>query len=289
MQTLADMKKDFLNGILPIEADEYLASDGTPFCKFCNTPRLHIMPDGIHSIRGMCDCQYRAVQAAREKEKQEQLLMDYYRRKRHSEMPIELQDITFKNFISTEANSDALTRCINYLNNSQAMRKDNIGLYIFGDNSTGKTYISTCLCNELLLQGWSCLYTSMTSLIFQMDKQSRFDGIADVSILKKIKCFDFVFIDDLGKELLNFSTDLKSAKAIEKQVLSIINARAISGKPTIINSNYSKTELSSKLGIDKAISERINEMCPRSIKMSQGNFRAQIRDKKSDIAKRLGI
>lgn len=289
MRTLADIKKDIQIGKEQIRADEYMGIDGIPYCKKCNTARLHIMPDNIHALRGMCDCQYRAIQVAKERDRQVQMLMDYNKRKRLSGMAENFQDITFKNFVTTESNEKAFNKCVNYLNNSQTMRAENIGLYISGDNSTGKTFLAICLCNELLLQGWSCLYTTMADLLAQIDKTLRYVGLVDGSITKRIRTYDFVFIDDFGKEFLGREAEPSTVKAIEKQVQSIINSRYISQKPTIFTSNYSKNELGGELKLDKAIVERINEMGTRGISITGRSCREKQRNIKSEIAKRLGI
>lgn len=289
MKTLADLKKEFISGAEQIREDEYLDCEGVPRCKNCNTPRIHIMPDRIHAIRGLCDCQYLAIKEAKEREAREQMLIDYSRRKQLAKVPEKYAEITFKTFQSTDSNRAALEKCIRYLNNSEQMRKDNIGLYIYGANSTGKTYLAVCLCNELLLQGWQCLFTSIADLIREQHSSYNYFGGVENSVVKRIKRYDFVFIDDFGKEFIGREQRSEIAKALERQLFAIINSRANAKKPTIFTSNYSKNELGGELHLDAAIVERVNEMTVRTIKLSGDNFRRAVQAEKSEQIKRLGI
>lgn len=289
MKTLADIKREIECGTELIREDEYLGRDGIPYCKNCNTARIHIMPDRIHAIRGMCECQYAALRAARDKERQEQMLIDYNKRKRLSEIIGANQDVTFKDFIKTDRNKAAFEKCVNYLNNSQEMKSEGVGMYISGASSTGKSFLTTCLCNELLLQGWSCLYTTITELLIQIDDSYRRIGLVNEKVINKMKRFDFIFIDDFGKEFLGREYNPATVKSIERQVLSLLVARCRTQKPTIFTSNYSRNELGGILALDSAIVERINEMSTRSIRLSGENFRDLRKAAKSKVAKQYGV
>lgn len=63
----------------------------------------------------------------------------------------------------------------------------------------------------------------------------------------------------------------------------------ITPKDKIFSSNYSIGELASLLNLDKAIVERINEMSTRVIKLEGDDFRKIEREKKGELAKKLGI
>ena len=104
-----------------------------------------------------------------------------------------------------------------------------------------------------------------------------------------LQYFDFVFIDDLGKEFIGREYNPSSVKWAEGKLFEILNARYNALKPTIFSSNYSIGELASVLGFDKGIVERINEMATRTIKLEGDDFREIALKEKSELAKQLGI
>lgn len=56
----------------------------------------------------------------------------------------------FGKAIITDNNRTVYEKCKRYVEKAKEMRDHNIGLYIFGVNSSGKTFLTACICNELL-------------------------------------------------------------------------------------------------------------------------------------------
>ena len=107
--------------------------------------------------------------------------------------------------------------------------------------------------------------------------------------MQRLQNYDFVFIDDLGKEFIGRDYNPASSKWAEEKFFEIINARYNANAPIIFSSNYTIAELESVLGFDKAIVERINEMATRVIKLAGDDFRQSARENKSTLAKKYGI
>lgn len=288
-RTLEELKRDFKNGKEVLEDDEYLGEDGLPYCKKCKTKRFFSFENGELAMRGACKCQ----QEQREKEEKERAarerLARFNNQKRLSLLGARYQNLMFKDAILTESNRKAYVKCKNYVANAEKVCSENIGLYIYGDNSSGKTFLTACICNELIWKGYRCIYTNLASILNEIRSSYDGNGIGECDLLGRLQSYDFAFIDDLGKEFLGREYNVGSAKWAEEKLFEILNARYNAQKPTIFSSNYSISELASVLNLDKAIIERVNEMSTRTIKLEGDDFRSKARETKSDIAKQLGI
>ena len=289
-QTLAQIKLDYASGVEKLKEDEYLTPDGMVYCKKCNTSRIYVLPDGIHAMMFRCECMQKQYREEKERQKREELLEDYYRRKHIAQIPERYKNVLFKNSQITANNQKAYNIARNYLKDSQQMRKDNKGLYIYGPVGVGKTHLATCLCNELLLQGFGCLFTTMSELLSELHKSYTLQGQVSGNLIQRVKKTDFLFIDDFGKEFVGREDgQAKYDKMLERQVITIINARYNSNKPTIITSNYSKNALINELKLDPSITDKVNEMATRIIRMSGENFRIINQETKSEQMRNVGV
>lgn len=271
--------------------DEYPDEKNLPICKKCNTPR-YVMFEGDEKkcVLSMCKCQEEAYKKRKEEEERAERLRKFKERQKMSELGTKYLEARFSTATITEHNKEAYRKCVNYAKNSRDCLGNNIGLYIYGDNSSGKSYLMACLCNELVAQGYTCLYTSVPSILAEIQSSYSDDtAMSQARVVSMIANKSFVFIDDLGKEFLGREGNPGAAKFAEKVLLEVLNARYNNGRPTIFSSNYSISELAATFALDKAIIERINEMATRVIKLEGDNFRDSARKDKSDIAKKLGI
>ncbi len=263
--------------------DEYISEDdGLPHCKKCHGARVYVSDDKTFVARCSCKCQ------TEEREKQERLER-FKERQKGANLDARYRELFFKDAVITENNVAAFEKCRNYLIHAAEVREQNIGLYIYGDNSTGKTFLAACLCNELMWAGYTCLYISFGEILNKIQGSYDRQGESEWRLLSGLQARDFVFIDDLGKEFIGREYDARSAKWAEKKLYNVINARYVIGRPTVFTSNYSIAELESVLSLDRAITERIDEMATRSIRLQGDDFRATERKTKSELAKKLGI
>lgn len=118
--------------------------------------------------------------------------------------------------------------------------------YLFtGSPGVGKTFMSNCIANELIQQGYNVVYTSAAHLIqivqkniFQKDNPAIFEALGSA---------DLLIIDDLGAEYrTNFSGN---------QLYEIINTRLIADLPMIISTNLTRLEIRDYY--DERLSSRI--------------------------------
>lgn len=288
-ETYEQLKEQYAIGKLKPKEDEYLGENGLPFCKKCNTPRHWISDDMKAAAHCVCKCQQEEIRRKQEEEARQKRIDEFNNRSKLSLMGARYKNKRLEDAIITEHNRSAYEKCSNYAKNHKAVKANNIGLYIYGENSSGKTFLTACLCNELLWIGYRCIYTNLATILNEIRGSYDRNGIGEVEILDRLCYYDFAFIDDLGKEFIGREYNASSSKWAEEKLFEVLNARYNSQKPTIFSSNYSIAELETALGLDKAIIERINEMATRTIKLEGDDFREKVRKEKSDFAKKLGI
>lgn len=288
-QTLDELKASFAAGKEQLKEDEYLGEDGLPYCKKCKTKRFYSTENGEWAMRGMCKCQEEERRKQEEEEAARKRMEEFNNRKAMSLTGKRYRNIMFADATITQNNSKAYQKARNYVAKSKEVFDNNIGLYIYGDNSSGKTFLLACICNELVWKGYKCIYTNLASILNEIRASYDKNGMGECAILSSLQTYAFAFIDDLGKEFLGREYNAASSKWAEEKFFEVLNARYNAQKPTIFSSNYSIGELASVLGLDKAIIERINEMATRVIKLEGDDFRSIARDEKSEIAKKLGI
>lgn len=281
--------KDFASGKLPMRDDEYLGEDGLPHCKNCKTARVFVSDDKKLIARCMCKCESEAEDRRREEERRQRAIEEFNSRRSLSMIGDRYKNIRLAGATITEHNKTVYEKCRKYVENAKAMRENNIGLYIYGDNSSGKTYLTACVCNELLWQGYRCIYTNLATILNEIRRSYDGQGMGECELIARLQTYDFAFIDDLGKEFIGREYNATTAKWAEEKLFEIINARYNAQKPTVFSSNYEIAELASVLNLDKAIIERINEMATRVLKLDGDDFRSDARKDKNDIAKKYGV
>ena len=276
--------------LYPLQADEY-EQDGYPYCSKCNTARFfkYTKPDGdIILKRAKCECQQQEQDRLEELRKIEDRKREFRERQRLSMIGNKYLDATFASAEITSNNKQAFESAKAFVENAKTVIANNIGLYLYGDNSSGKTYLMACICNELVNKGYSCEFTSIPKLLAESGRNVRENRLSQAEIVDNLARKQFVFIDDLGKEFLGDRNDYNYNKA-ERLLLEVLNARYSNGLPTVFTSNYSLDEFIRKFNLDKAIIERLNEMATRIIRLDGENFRQKALQEKNKLAKSLGI
>ena len=114
-------------------------------------------------------------------------------------------------------------------------------LFLSGGPGLGKTFLSACIASVVSERGWSVVYETAVNLC------SRYEAVrfaqrgdseeAEQDIRRYLQC-DLLILDDLGMERDNGFT--------VSVIYEVINARLRSGKSTVISSNLSAEEISSR-------------------------------------------
>lgn len=275
---------------LELKEDEIADGIGLPICKKCHTPRyVDFRYDGGGVVRILCQCQAEQQKREEEEERKNKARQDFISKQKLSMVCQKYMNARFETATITEHNRVIYQKCKTYTEKAMQMIENNIGLYIYGDNSSGKTYLTFCICNELIDKGYSVTYTSVPTIVAEIQKSYNSNGLGQSQIIEMLSMKQFLFIDDLGKEFMGREYNQSASKFAEKILLEVINARYNNGLPTIFTSNYSIGQLSTVFNLDKAILERINEMATKVFKLDGDNFRDKLLKEKNEKAKQLGL
>lgn len=144
-------------------------------------------------------------------------------------------------------------------------------LLFYGDAGLGKTFLCNCIARDLLDAGASVLYTT-APMLFKKIENFRFNRSEqdepDVQ-LDLVYDTDLLIIDDLGSEFSTVVTDT--------ELFSIINARLLARRPSVISTNLSLNDF------QNAYTNRIVSRIMGSYKMLR-LFGDDIRVKKKLVA-----
>lgn len=222
-------------------------------CGFCGKelPPKGFVQDGtvVRWFVPGCDCE--GARAAREYQRQAEIqaLCDAERQACRrakissiidaSGVKKRFQRRTFANFdVGRKGQLAAFTEAKKYAARFAEALEDGDGLYFYGNNGTGKTYLAAAIALELLPKGVCVVFRTFDDLL--RDIKETFDNEqSEKEVFKAYTEADLLIIDDLGKgRCTEWSTAM---------LFSIVNARYEDCKPMIVTANYSFDELADEL------------------------------------------
>ena len=172
-----------------------------------------------------------------------------------------LYDYTFSN---DNGQNPLMDKAHAYVENWKEAYKSNIGLLLFGDVGTGKSFFAGCIANALLDRDVPVLMTNFPTILNRltgMFSEDRADFIASFDE------YDLLIIDDLGVE--------RSTEYAMEQMFFVIDSRYRSRRPMIITTNLKLAELKNPPDLAHArIYDRILERCA-PILFDEKNFREE--------------
>ncbi len=286
LSDFADKLQDKLKVI--DESQEYWGGDGELHCKLCGGLRSKSLEDktryflsynsddkGVKQIRIMCPCQADAIEREKEEERKLARIEEINRIVSNSLLGERYVHSNFSDF-ETEGLDPTISftkrTVMRYCEKcNDVVMKNNLGLYIYGPTGTGKTEIMACMANELMRKHLkTCLFTSLRELSKQIRATFSSRKKTELDIFRAIDSVDFMFIDDIGYEVLQNN---KEDNWLQEKVYDIINTRYNANKPTIFCSNYSLLELCESRGMQRATMERIAEMGSTVLLMKGESYR----------------
>lgn len=167
----------------------------------------------------------------------------------------------FGNLIETQE----IKRCKEFADNFIPNKSK--GIQMFGEPGTGKTTALAAVCNELIERNFNCLFTPLSTLL---DKFSSFSykNSGDVTeLLKWLVAFDFVVLDDIGRESY---TD-KRKENVFRIIDTLMNYKvvtAFTANPNMIAKLKAIPELEAAL-------DRLKEMCPERFEFKGESYRGK--------------
>ena len=238
------------------EPGDYRNEKGMLMCGKCHEPKEveHEIPYlGLRKHFTMCACQRAEADARDEKEKLEEERRRVEELFAYSLIDGRFNESTFDKYIVNDENRKAYTIAKNYVLKFDEMFKRHKGLLFYGDTGTGKTFLASCIANELLKMRIPIIVTSILRLTSATGPFSR-EAEEQQVFLEKMNQARVLFIDDLGTER---TTDYKM-----EQVFEVINSRYGSKRPMIITTNLPIRKMSEDPDIrKKRIYDRILEVC----------------------------
>lgn len=154
--------------------------------------------------------------------------------------------------------------CQKYANEFEPQKSK--GISLIGSVGTGKTTLLACICNELIINGYNCLFTQLSDLLdkFIIARRSK-NELAESNLMYWLLQFDFVVLDDIGREKYT-ETRLEIAfKIIDK----LLNHKI----PVAFTANPEMIEKLKGIPDYNAILDRLNEMCEIKLTFKGESFR----------------
>lgn len=242
-----------------------------PHCKYCNTlyktEKIQLR-DGDKILREMlfykpaCTCE--AYWEKIEAEKQQAKLKEQEEKARQER---ELEEkrikakIIFENSLMTPFFKEKIFENLEQTPEIKTLReyaknfkpKESQGIQFIGNIGTGKTTALAALCNELMKQEYTCLFTTLSTLLDKFSAES-YSNHGDITpLLNWLTGYDFIVIDDIGREAY---TDKRKETAF-RIIDTLLNNKVI----TAFTANPEMIEKLKKIPEWAATIDRLKEMC----------------------------
>ncbi|MBQ1902594.1 MAG: ATP-binding protein [Lachnospiraceae bacterium] len=231
--------------------DAYIAEDGLLHCSRCGGPLEVRLPEYnkfFKSDKRPSTCKCREERIIRERKAHEL--------REHKELVERNKGICFTDrrmwdwtFDNDDGSVPQMQMARRYVENWDKVRAEHIGLLLWGNLGSGKTYMAACIANALLEQEKKVLMTDFA----RISNISKFDA---EEYVRSLDSYALLIIDDLGAE--------QDSDFALQNICNVINRRWNSGKPLIVTTNL---ELSSLKNVNEQelmfarISDRILDMC----------------------------
>lgn len=199
------MKPIFTKMVDAVEAanaapDDYInPADGLKYCGKCHTPKEALYPTDLqaqgftkHPVMCKCAAERREREEAERREYERMSYMTMLRSEAFHDMPAALW-----RFESAAVTTPQLAKARGYAQNWDEFKKAGIGLLLFGNVGTGKSYAAGCIANALIDRLESVLFVGMSDVVNRM--QGNFGTDRD-HYMKSLMRPDLLILDDLGAE-----------------------------------------------------------------------------------------
>lgn len=229
--------------------EQYLGEDELIYCGKCHTPvQCRITFEGRERIMPcICKCQKEERERQEQRMKEEEQLLYVRRLKAAGIQERHLQDWTF----ASATDTPSVQMAKRYTENWKKVKAENLGLLLWGDVGTGKSFLAACIANALLEKGVPVLMTNFSKILNQMGAMYSDERYRYIASFNR---FSLLIIDDLGIE--------RNTEYALEQVYAVVDERYKAGLPLIITTNLTISQLRNPEDVAHArIYSRILEMC----------------------------
>lgn len=259
-----------------VMGQEDYAQDGLWYCGKCKTPKQSRLcfNGNDRLVRCMCSCENQKYDKE-EQERKKQENADKIMRLRSDGILSQ----TFRNASFAEddgKNPKPMDTLRRYVDKWEDMQRNNIGLLLYGDVGTGKSYGAACIANRLIEQSIPACMINLSTVLNSMGGFQSEEKNAYISDLMR---YPLLILDDFGME--------RQTEYALEQVFNVIDARYRSGRPLIITTNLSLVDLNTPKTLEhKRIYDRITEMC-QPVNFGSNGRRIERANKKTKLAGKL--
>lgn len=252
--------------------------DGLRYCGKCHTPKETIFENGFsfngvnkHPTECRCTAERRQAEETKEKERRRQSYITTLRMEAFQDIPAAAWPFDRAAVLTTP-----LLTVRNYADHWEEMQQNNIGLILFGNVGTGKSYAARCVANAVIDRMDSVGFIAVADIVNRIqglwgDDRDRF--------MHSLMRPDLLILDDLGAE--------RNTSYGKECVFDVINRRRLSGKPMIVTTNIPLKYMQQTTDMDeRRIFDRILECC-MPVQFDCQNFRQVNRQENMKKAIRL--
>lgn len=233
--------------------ETHYEKDGHIYCKTCNEridgKPIPMLDKKLMIIRNACKCD--RDRAEQEKLREKQIEQD--RLRKNCFISKNQIAYTFEN-ADEDTDKEIIKKTKNYVKHFEEMRKDNVGLLLYGNVGSGKTYIACSIANAIIteysynvkMRNFAQILNDLQKGGFTLDRNEYIEQITNPALL---------ILDDFGIE--------RNTEYALEQIYNVINARYLKARPTIIttNLNFKDIEQEQEDIMLGRIYSRIIEMC----------------------------
>lgn len=245
MQSLMEGIAEAANKQLQVNEGDFY-EDGFLICGTCKHRKQFRLPGG-GLVRCNCACDEAAYQQSVEQRKKQD---EADRISRLRSDGITSQKLCGANFAADDGTNPAMRHLHRYAIKWKEVSVNNIGLLLYGDVGTGKSFGAACIANDLMERNVPALMTNFSTVLNSLSSQS----VDKNEYIRDIVQYPLLILDDFGIE--------RSTEYALEQVFNVVDSRYRTGKPLIITTNLSLEEIKKPQDTAHArIYERILEMC----------------------------
>ena len=264
------------------EIGDYLDTTGLLMCGKCHTRKQTKIDwpigGGLFEKRTLgcaCKCEEKAYNDARQADTERAFKerLDELRRDGITD-PAYLRHT----FVADDGkNQDATLACRRYVDNWPKMLEENIGILLYGDVGTGKSFFAGCIANALLEK---LITVSMTNFPRLLNALQGSFGEDKQVVINKLQRYALLVIDDLGAE--------RDTAYSTEQIFNVIDTRSRARKPLIVTTNLTLGDLKNPQKIEyKRIYDRVLDMCPIRIKLAGKSRRGNFSDGRAALVRQI--
>ena len=211
----------------------------------------------------LCQCESEKLkeQEAREKEQHRR---EYIERLRSDGISKAMyQDCRFS--MCDNQDSDAFKKARSFSDSFEDKADKREGMMFYGGVGTGKTFLASCIANDLIDRGYVVVMNTIQDLAAEMQEDF---GQNREYVLNRVRDCDLLILDDFGVE--------RDTEYMAEQVNQIVNERYNAQKPLIVTTNLSPKFMRDSEGDPKRRSyDRLFEIC-QLVKMDGESRRLEI-------------